>query len=192
MVKVFLKRAFLYSMCAALLGGVVMVVAAVTFRNGNSPVSRASFIAMMTFFLPAGSMSGTSPPTGSFITAWALSSLMWGVILSLVAMLAKAVRIMGIAGRERRAMGLPRNFRSPPQPTDHKAVVQSGLNGLYADRVSRVSKNTLMVYAGNDLGVLKQALEEWEQRGFIRRLRDISTAADDEECVELLSFIPVE
>jgi len=73
---------------------------------------------------------------------------------------------------------------------DYKEVLKSGLNRLYADRVSRVVKETLMVYSNHNFELVKEALWEWEQQGSIRILMDISSAEDDQECVELFSFIP--
>jgi len=70
-----------------------------------------------------------------------------------------------------------------------KLAVKNGLNRVYAERVSRIPKMTLMVFAHDDIGLLKQALKEWEKQGTIKILLDISLADDDQECVELLSFI---
>ena len=73
---------------------------------------------------------------------------------------------------------------------DYKEVLKSGLNRLYADRVSRVVKETLMVYSNHNIELVKKALWEWEQQGSIRILMDVSLAEDDQKCVELLPFIP--
>ncbi len=69
----------------------------------------------------------------------------------------------------------------------HETGLRNGLDRLYADRVSRVSKRTILIFASQDITTAEKMLEQWELQGIVRRLRDLATAHDDEDCVELLT-----
>ena len=52
-----------------------------------------------------------------------------------------------------------------------------------------IPRKTLRVYGENDWPEIKAALREWEGKGYLRVLKDPEDAADEEICVEMLSYI---
>jgi hypothetical protein len=73
---------------------------------------------------------------------------------------------------------------------DPKGALKNALDGMYADRTVRVKKGDIITYSFGDLELAVKLLRKWEQQGALRILDNFNSADEEDECIELLSFIP--
>jgi hypothetical protein len=73
---------------------------------------------------------------------------------------------------------------------DPEGTLKNALNGLYADRVGFVSKESILTYSFGDLELAVTLLRKWEKQGALRILDNFNSADEEDDCIELLSFIP--
>ena len=72
----------------------------------------------------------------------------------------------------------------------NKKLLISGLNRLYSDRVNYVDRHTILVYSkGDDIDV-GLFLQECVGLGLLEIVKPIMEAADQDNCIRLISQIP--
>jgi hypothetical protein len=54
---------------------------------------------------------------------------------------------------------------------------------------TRFSKRSLLAFAKGDLATLRMCLEEWQSKDYLRILRPLAECRDEEDCIEMKSFI---
>lgn len=64
---------------------------------------------------------------------------------------------------------------------------------MFWDRVSEVSKGTIIVYSRtDDLDTIQSKLYDWERAGYLQILKPIKNCERMEPCIRLLSRIPLD
>ncbi len=71
----------------------------------------------------------------------------------------------------------------------NKRALTSGLNRLYADRVELVEKYTIIVYSKGREEDIDEFLIECSNLGFLKIIKSIQDAEEQEYCIKLLSQI---
>jgi hypothetical protein len=76
------------------------------------------------------------------------------------------------------------------EDTNYNAgVLKNGIkNMLLSNGVSEITRFPIKVYGREDWTTIKQALSEWERKGYLQKLKDPELAEDHEICVRFLTF----
>jgi hypothetical protein len=74
----------------------------------------------------------------------------------------------------------------------NEKTLASGLNNIFADRVSLICARDISTYGHGDWAKIRIALQKWEQQGFIRIISNPETAEDLTPCVEMFKYITIQ
>ena len=66
---------------------------------------------------------------------------------------------------------------------------RNGINGCLDNMAKRITRKTLRIYGENDWPGIKSLLREWQGNGYLHVLKDPENTADEDICVEMLSYI---
>ena len=73
-----------------------------------------------------------------------------------------------------------------------ETLLTSGLSRLLDSAVILVTKKTLMVYSDMNIKLLLESLSDLEQQGYLKILRDVRKAKNNDICIEMLNWIEYE
>ena len=68
-------------------------------------------------------------------------------------------------------------------------ILKNGLNGCLDNMFREIPRKTIRVYGEDNWPQVNALLKEWEDKGYLKILRNPETALDDEVCVEMLAYI---
>lgn len=69
------------------------------------------------------------------------------------------------------------------------AALKGNLNlKILSNRIALVQRSSIRIAGRANWPAIKQALSEWQKKGYLKILKDPEFALDDEVCVEFLTF----
>jgi hypothetical protein len=72
-----------------------------------------------------------------------------------------------------------------------KAQLHAGMNRILDDGGRMIKRSTVVTFGGPQWSTIKAALQDWENKGYLRVIKDPEFAGDHEDCVEMIARIPL-
>ena len=66
--------------------------------------------------------------------------------------------------------------------------LKNGIKSLLSNRVCEITRGVIFTYGGKDWEAIIPCLKEWENKGYLKIIRDPLTSEDNQICVEMLTF----